>query len=68
MFESSSVVDGSNCLKFSSSRIPISLEHSLVMTAGLAYNLTYSIIKPAMNLKIRAISSNPGFTFSPKVV
>lgn len=38
------------------------------MIAGLAYNLTYSITKPAMNLKIRAIATSTGFTFSPKVV
>lgn len=52
MFESSSVVDSSNCLKFYSIRIPISLEYSLVMVAGLAYNITYGITKPASNLKI----------------
>ena len=68
MFESSSVVDGSNCLTFASSRIPIALEHSLTMIAGLAYNLTYSITKPAMNLKIKAISNTTGFTFSPSIV
>lgn len=68
MFESSSVVDGDNCLKFSSVRIPISLEHSLVMVAGLAYNLTYGLEKPASNLKIRASTTVNGFSFSPSMV
>lgn len=68
MFESSSVVDGSNCLRFFSSRIPISLEHPLVMVAGLAYNITYGISKPASNLKIKASTSANGFTFLPETV
>jgi len=68
LFESSSVVDGSNCLTFSAIRIPISLEYSLVMTAGLAYNITYGLTKAASNLKITAYTSNSGFTFSPATV
>lgn len=68
MFESSSVVDSSNCLKFESKRIPISLEHSLVMVAGLAYNITYGIAKPASNLKIKAKTTANGFSFSPDTV
>ena len=68
MFESSPVVNGDNCLKFESIRIPISLEHSLVMVAGLAYNITYGIEKPASNLKVRASMAVNGFTFSPSTV
>jgi len=68
MFESSSVVDNSNCLTFSAIRIPISLEYSLVMTAGLAYNITYGLSKPASNLKITAYIANSGFSFSPATV
>lgn len=68
MFESSSVVDGLNCLKFESKRIPISLEHPLIMVAGLAYNITYGIIKPASNLKIKAKTTANGFSFSPDTV
>lgn len=63
LFESSSVVDGDNCLKFESIRIPISLEHPLIMVAGLAYNLTYGISRPASNLKIKASTLANGFTF-----
>ena len=68
LFESSAVVDADNCLKFESIRIPISLEHPLVMVAGLAYNMTYGISKPASNLKIKASTTANGFTFSPRVV
>lgn len=68
MFESSSVVDSTNCLKFYSTRIPISLEHPLVMVAGLAYNITYGITKPASNLKIKAKTTANGFSFSPDTV
>jgi putative component of membrane protein insertase Oxa1/YidC/SpoIIIJ protein YidD len=69
LFESSAVVDGSNCMKFSSVRIPITLEYPLIMVAGLTYNITYGLTKPASNLKINAyINSQNGFTFSPSVV
>lgn len=68
LLESSSVVDGSNCLKFYSIRIPISLEHSLIMVAGLAYNITYGITKPASNLRITAKSSANGLSFVPSTV
>jgi hypothetical protein len=54
LFESSAVVDNSNCLRFSSLRIPITLEYSLIMVAGLTYNITYGLTKPASNLKINA--------------
>jgi hypothetical protein len=46
----------------------VSLEYSLVMTAGLAYNITYGLTKPSSNLKITAYISNSGFTFSPATV
>ena len=68
LFESSSVVDSTNCLTFSAIRIPISVEYSLIMTAGLAYNITYGLTKPSSNLKISAFISNSGFTFSPAIV
>jgi hypothetical protein len=68
LFESSSVVDSKNCLAFSSIRIAISLEYSLIMTAGLAYNITYGLSKPTNNLKITAFISNSGFSFSPATV
>ncbi len=68
LFESSSVVDGSNCLTFSAIRIPVSLGYSLVMSAGLAYNITFGLSKPASNLKITAYNSNSGFSFSPATV
>ncbi len=68
LFESSSVVDSKNCLTFTAIRIPISLEYSLVMTAGLAYNITYGLTKNTNNLKITAFISNSGFTFSPATV
>jgi hypothetical protein len=68
LYESSSVVDSSNCLTFKEIRIPISLEYPLVMTAGLAYNITYGLSKAANNLKINASVSNSGFTFSPAIV
>lgn len=38
------------------------------MTAGLAYNITYGLTKPASNLKITAFVSNSGFSFSPTTV
>ena len=38
------------------------------MVAGLAYNLTYGISKPASNLKIRASTTANGFTFNPNVI
>jgi hypothetical protein len=38
------------------------------MSAGLAYNITYGLNKPASNLKITASVSNSGFTFSPSIV
>ena len=38
------------------------------MSAGLAYNITYGLTKPASNLKIAASVSNSGFTFSPAIV
>jgi hypothetical protein len=38
------------------------------MTAGLAYNITYGLSKPASNLKISASVANSGFTFNPAVV
>jgi hypothetical protein len=69
LFESSAVVDNSNCLRFSSLRIPITLEYSLIMVAGLTYNITYGLTKPASNLKINAfIENQTGFTFSPSMV
>jgi hypothetical protein len=68
LFESASVVDSTNCLTFTAIRIPISLEYSLVMTAGLAYNITYGLTKPASNLKIKAYVSNSAFTFSPPTI
>lgn len=68
LYESSSVVDSKNCLTFSSIRIPISLEYPLVMTAGLAYNITYGLTKPSSNLKISASVDSSGFTFSPSIV
>ena len=68
LYESSSVVDNSNCLVFSENRIPISLEYPLVMTAGLTYNITYGLSKAANNLKIEASVDNGGFTFSPAIV
>ena len=50
-------------------RIPITLEYSLIMVAGLTYNITYVLRRPADNLKINAyISSQNGFTFSPSMV
>ncbi len=69
LFESSAVVDSSNCLTFKSMRIPITLEYSLIMVAGLTYNITYGLTKPASNLKIKAVILNQtGFTFSPSMV
>jgi hypothetical protein len=69
LFESSSVVDNSNCLTFSSLRIPITIEYSLIMVAGLTYNITYGLTKPAANLKINAyINNQTGFAFSPSLV
>lgn len=69
LFESSAVIDSSNCLKFTSLRIPITLEYSLIMVAGLTYNITYGLTKPASNLKINAYIQNQiGFTFSPSIV
>lgn len=69
LFESSAVVDSSNCLKFTSLRIPITLEYSLIMVAGLTYNITYGLTKPASNLKINAyIENQTGFTFQPSMV
>jgi hypothetical protein len=68
LFESSSVVDSKNCLTFYAIRIPVSLEYSLIMTAGLAYNITYGLSKPSSNLKITAFIANSGFTFSPATV
>jgi hypothetical protein len=68
LFESSSVVDGSNCLSFRAIRIPISLEYPIVMSAGLAYNITFGLSKPSSNLKITAYITNSGFSFSPAIV
>lgn len=39
-----------------------------MMVAGLVYNLTYGIDKPASNLKIRASTDAIGFTFEPAMV
>lgn len=38
------------------------------MVAGLAYNITYGIVKPASNLKVKAKSNTTGFTFLPSTV
>ena len=38
------------------------------MVAGLAYNITYGISRPASNLKIKASTTANGFTFSPNVI
>lgn len=39
------------------------------MVAGLTYNITYGLTKPASNLKINAyIDNQTGFTFSPSMV
>ncbi len=39
------------------------------MVAGLTYNITYGLTKPASNLKINAyIENQNGFTFSPSMV
>ena len=68
LFESSSVVDSLNCLTFSSKRTAISLQYSLIMSAGLAYNITYGLTQASSKLKIAASVNNSGFTFSPAVV
>lgn len=39
-----------------------------MMVAGLAYNITYGIAKPASNLKIKAKTTANGFSFSPDTV
>jgi len=39
------------------------------MVAGLTYNITYGLTKPASNLKINTfIENQTGFTFSPSMV
>lgn len=38
------------------------------MVAGLAYNITYGITRPASNLKIKAKTTANGFTFLPETV
>ena len=39
------------------------------MVAGIAYNISYWLTKPASNLKINAyIENQNGFTFSPSMV
>lgn len=38
------------------------------MTAGLSYNITYGLTKPASNLKITAYVNSSGFSFSPATV
>jgi len=68
LFETSSVVDASNCLTFVSERIPISIEYPLVMTAGLSYNIVYGLTKPSASLQITASVDQIGFTFTPDTV
>ena len=68
LFESSAVVDSTNCLTFTAVRIPISLQYSLIMSAGLAYNITYGLSKPSTSLKITAYMNNSAFTFNPQTV
>lgn len=38
------------------------------MVAGLAYNITYGITKPASNLRIQALTTANGFSFRPTTV
>ena len=38
------------------------------MVAGLAYNITYGISRPASNLKIKASTTANGFVFDPNVI
>ena len=68
LYESSSVVDGSNCLTFSAVRIPVSVEYSLEMIAGLSYDITFGLTKAASNLKIKSSISSSGFSFDPDTV
>lgn len=38
------------------------------MSAGLAYNITYGLSKPASNLKITSYINTSGFTFAPATI
>ena len=62
------MVDGSNCLTFSAVRIPVSVEYSLEMIAGLSYDITFGLTKAASNLKIKSSISSSGFSFDPDTV
>ena len=68
LYESSSVVDSSNCLTFSAVRIPVSVEYSLEMIAGLSYDITFGLSKAASNLKIKSSISSSSFSFDPDTV
>jgi hypothetical protein len=68
LFETSAIVDSSTCMTFSVIRIPIVVQYPLKMSAGLVYNITFTITKPAINLKVVPFCSSVGVSFLPATV
>lgn len=68
LFETSATVDASTCMQFSSIRIPIAVQYPLTMFAGLVYNFTFTITKPAINLKVIPYCQSIGVSFLPRQV
>lgn len=68
LFETSATVDASTCMTFSSLRIPIAVQYPLKMSAGLIYNFSFTITKPAINLKVIPYCQSIGVSFLPQQV
>jgi hypothetical protein len=68
LFETSATVNAGTCMQFSSLRIPIAVQFPLKMSAGLVYNFSFMITKPAINLKIIPYCTSIGVSFQPSQV
>lgn len=55
-------------MEFKTVRIPIAVSYPLKMAAGLIYNFSFTITKPAINLRIQPYCTSVGVSFLPTIV